>query len=141
MTTATAHVGPMAVPFPLYPYDDETPGAIAFACPVQLHEEDLVAALWRYARVGVEPDELEDLDYVREVVAELVVTAGLYQIQQTRRDMAELEPGSETYAWLQEIRDIVRRAFASVLARPKPSRRAARDTARRELAGMAGAVA
>jgi hypothetical protein len=129
-TTATAHFGPMAVQFQTAQYEPE-PRTVAFAAPVRVSEEELVAAVFRCAEVGLAAEDLADLDYVRELVSDQFVNGGLDEINEARVRAGNLTPGSWWHGYLQEIRQAVRLAFAPVLTRPTNP-----PAPRRELAGV-----
>lgn len=128
--TTTANFGPVAVQVETSQYGDE-PRTVAFTAPVRLSEEEMVAALFRWAEVGLTLDELDDLDYVREMVAGQVLNAGLDAISDAVVRVATLPRDSEWFAFLPALRAAVRRAFADVLDTPAPEPVARR----RQLAG------
>lgn len=131
---ATADFGGMAVEFPTS-QETQVQRTITFHTPIQLGEDDLVAALWRFSQMGgLDADELADPDAVREIAADQVVNAGLEEINEAHHRVCRIRPGSEDDAWLQEIRAAVRRAFAPVLPRGARSRSCG---TRRVLAGVA----
>src|SRR5262245_29407510 len=93
----------------------DAPRLVAFCAPVQLGECDLVAALWLATSNGVAVEELADDVNVRAWVADAIVNSGLSEIEDAYFEVGGLAPGADGYAWLQEIRAAVRRAFAPVL--------------------------
>jgi len=134
--TTTATFGPVAVSTRTAQYDD-SPRTVAFAAPLQLTEEELVAALFRVAEVGLEADDLGDLAYVRECVADQIINAGLDEINESLVRLRNLPAGSEMCEFVPALRAAVREAFASALAIPQPRAPRRRVASRRELAGVA----
>ncbi|NIJ09896.1 hypothetical protein FHU38_000240 [Saccharomonospora amisosensis] len=130
----TARFGPQTVRVQAAQYDGG-PRTVAFSAPLRLSEDDMVAALFRAAEIGLEADELDDLEFVREMVADQVINAGLDQINEAYARMCALEPGTVMHEFTNAMRQAVRRAFAPALV-PTPRTRPASD--RRALATAAG---
>lgn len=133
---ATAQFGRMAVDFVNDQYEDGASGeGVVFAlAPVRVSEEQLWAALWHIAAQGTEPEELEDGEYVRGLVTEVIVNAGWGAVNVALHDLRSLTArDGKHYEWAQEMRGYVRAAFTDALPAPRP--RACR-AARRELAGV-----
>jgi hypothetical protein len=120
-TQTTARFGHLLVTVATSQYGD-VPRTIAFTAPVQLSENDLWAALWHAAGAGEDRADLEDLDYVREIVADAIVNSGLEALDTARGEIAALRPGTADHRWALELREIVRRAFDLVLPVPTPRR-------------------
>lgn len=117
----TAHFGATAAPVTT----SLTGGmarTIAFSAPVRLGAEDVVAALWLYARVGVEAEELQDPGVVRELVAGQILNGGLLGIDEARAHMRALRPGSLEHDWALQIRAAALCAFAPMLDAVPPPR-------------------
>lgn len=119
-STACFGADEVAVTFPTSQYGGAA-RSIAFYAPIQLSEDDLVAALWVATSNGSTVEELANLAAVRTWVADAIVNVGLEEIDEARHVVADLVPGTEDHAWLQEVQGAVRRAFSSVL--PGPARR------------------
>lgn len=131
----TALFGQLAAEFVTAQYDGG-PRTIAFTAPLRVGEDDLVAALWRHAAVGMAADELEDLDAVRELVADQLVNGGLDAVAESLIELSKLRPGTEEYAWLQEVRQFVRGAFTAELGAPEPARLPVQSSRQARLVGV-----
>lgn len=135
---ATAQFGRVAVEFVNDQYEASATGeGVAFSlAPVRVSEEQLWAALWHIAAQGTEAEELEDGEYVRELVTEVIVNAGWATVNTALCELRNLtDRDGDRYEWAQEMRDYVRAAFADALTAPAPRQRACK-AARRELAGV-----
>lgn len=136
--TTTALFGSVAVQVGTAQYD-ESPHTVTFSAPLVLSEDEMVAALFRYAEIGLPEEDLADVEYVRQMVAEQVLNAGLDELSEAVVRMRNLVPGSEMHAYVGELRAALRNAFPFLRGLPMPRQES--ESAPRAQRALAGAGA
>lgn len=92
---------------PEHRQDNDTPEALELSLTVPMSLEDVTAALWYL--VGCWPlDELDealaDAAYLHGLVLEVVLTAGMAEVDSERHSLARFTPGTEGYEALCRLR-------------------------------------
>ncbi|MGI8310477.1 hypothetical protein [Saccharopolyspora hattusasensis] len=95
---------------------NDTPAAMQLTLTVPMSYEDIAAAYYLFINGGGLLSDLDDADWARQVLFDTLFNDSAAAIEETRLEMAELEPGTEEHELAQAIRARVAEIFAPVSA-------------------------
>lgn len=114
-TKATGHVsasGPVEFT-PTLREGAEQPAALRVSMSIDISLEDAAGALWILVTEGTELSELDEDQFVHEMVLETLFAEGGNRVAAAREDMNEQEPGTFEAHTAHALRSIVARLYGT----------------------------
>lgn len=95
---------------------NDTPAEVAVTISMPMSYEDIAAVFFLVVNGGGLLSDLDDAVYARRLLLDTLINDSAHRIEETRLEMAELEPGTDEHELAQAIRARVAEIFSPVSA-------------------------